>query len=197
MSYCRDCSPGEACFIPEKYYKYEVEEYGPAVGEKAMMNEIFNRGPIACAVGDPDSLMEYTDGIYYDTTGRVSEDHEISVVGWGEENGIKYWRVRNSWGSHWGEEGFFRVVRGVDNLGIERDCSWAVPRDTWTEGVMHVTSQTEQDDPLNDKTVYEFPQPEFKKTNENESFLQESAGGCRVAEAYFENGPIEKSTRSW
>lgn len=59
MSYCRDCKPGQACFVPEKYYVYEVEEYGPAVGEKAMMNEIYKRGPIACAVGDPDALMEY------------------------------------------------------------------------------------------------------------------------------------------
>jgi len=157
MSYCRDCHPGEACFVPDEYYVYQVEEFGPAVGEQAMMNEIHKRGPIACAVGDPDSLMAYTDGIYYDTTGRVSEDHEISVVGWGEENGIKYWRVRNSWGSHWGEEGFFKVVRGVNNLGIEADCSWAVPKDTWTEGVKHQTTDAERNDPLNDKTVYEMP----------------------------------------
>jgi len=118
MSYCRDCSPGEACTVPDQYYVYQVEEYGPAVGEHAMMNEIYQRGPIACAVADPDSLLEYTDGIYYDTTGRVAEDHEIAVVGWGEE-------------------GFFRVVRGVNNLGIEADCSWAVPKDTWTEGIKH------------------------------------------------------------
>jgi len=137
MSYCRDCKPGQACFVPDEYYVYEVEEYGAAVGEQAMMNEIYNRGPIACAVADPDDLMKYEYGIYYDTTGRVAEDHEISVVGWGEENGIKYWRVRNSWGSHWGQEGFFKVVRGVNNLGIEGDCSWAVPRDTWTEGKKH------------------------------------------------------------
>jgi len=196
MSYCRDCKPGEACFVPDQYYIYQVEEFGPAVGEQAMMNEIHKRGPIACAVADPDSLLEYTDGIYYDTTGRDSEDHEISVVGWGEENGIKYWRVRNSWGSHWGDEGFFKVVRGVNNLGIEADCSWAVPKDTWTEGVMHKTTDEERNDPLNDKTVYEFPQPEFKETEGSEDFLKEK-DGCRVAEAFFTNGPIEKSSRSW
>lgn len=108
-----------------------------------MMNEIYQRGPIACAVADPDSLIDYKSGIYYDDTGKVSEDHEISVVGWGEENGIKYWRVRNSWGSHWGEDGFFRVVRGINNIGIEQDCSWAVPKDTWTEGIKHETTEAE------------------------------------------------------
>lgn len=162
MSMCRDCKAGDACFIPEKYYIYQIEEYGGVKGEQAMMNEIYQRGPISCAVADPQGLIDYTYGVYYDTTGRTSEDHEISVVGWGEENGVKYWRVRNSWGSHWGEDGFFRVVRGVNNIGIEQDCDWAVPKDTWTEGVMHTTTEEEQNDPNNDQVVYDFPQPEFK-----------------------------------
>jgi len=98
-----------------------------------MMSEIYQRGPIACTIADPKTLVDYNYGIYYDPTGDVSEDHEISVVGWGEENGIPYWRVRNSWGSHWGDQGFFKVVRGVNNIGIEHLCNWAVPKDTWTE----------------------------------------------------------------
>ncbi len=84
-----------------------------------MMNEINQRGPIFCAVADPQSLIDYTYGIYYDTTGRTSKDHEISVVGWGKENGVKYWRIRNSLGSHWGENDFFRIVRSINNLAIQ------------------------------------------------------------------------------
>ena len=144
-------------------------------------------------------MLEYTDGIYYDTTGKDSEDHEISVVGWGEENGIKYWRVRNSWGSHWGEDGFFRVVRGVNNLGIEADCSWAVPRDTWTEGVMHETTEEEKNDPNNDHTVYPFPQPVYNdalEVEQNQNFLSEQSG-CRVEKATFKTGPKGNSKRSW
>jgi cathepsin X len=41
MTMCRNCNPGEACYIPEEYYIYQVEEYGFVAGEEAMMNEIY------------------------------------------------------------------------------------------------------------------------------------------------------------
>ncbi|RYG54424.1 hypothetical protein EON66_07150 [archaeon] len=40
-------------------------------------------------------------------------------------------RCSNSWGTYWGEQGFMRLVRGVDNLGIEEQCGWAVPTKFW------------------------------------------------------------------
>ncbi len=105
-----------------------------------MMQEIYQRGPIACGIAVPDSLENYTSGIYQDTTGDMDIVHDISVVGYGVENGTKYWVVRNSWGTHWGEQGFFRVIRGVNNIAIESDCAWATPTDTWTNPWWHHTT---------------------------------------------------------
>lgn len=94
------------------------------------MAEIAARGPIGCTIADPKSLTEYTGGIYNDTTGARGFSHDVSVAGYGtSEDGVPYWLVRNSWGVYWGEKGWFRIIRGVDNLGIEsQECSWAVPR---------------------------------------------------------------------
>ena len=118
---------------------YTISEYGSLVGEAAMMNEIYARGPISCGVYS-DPLESYTGGILNYTGKKGSIDHEISVVGWGVEKGIKYWIVRNSWGQPWGELGYFRLVRGVNMIEIESQCSYGVPVDTWSNDVQHHVS---------------------------------------------------------
>lgn len=65
--------------------------------------------------------------------------------------------MKNSWGTHWGENGFFRVCKGWNNIGIESDCSWATPKDTWTNPVKHLTTLDEKNDPKNDRNVYPYP----------------------------------------
>ena len=129
INICRDCGHDYPCHAVQNYTKYYVDEYGSVQGEKNMMAEIYARGPITCTIAIPDDLLEYKGGVYRDTTGLKTLDHSISVAGWGEEeDGTKYWIARNSWGTFWGEQGWFRVIRGEDNLGIESDCQWAVPR---------------------------------------------------------------------
>ena len=68
-------------------------------------------------------FMDYNGGVLIDTTGKDKIAHEISLVGWGVENGTKYWLGRNSWGTYWGEKGLFKLVRGINNLMIEHDCT--------------------------------------------------------------------------
>ena len=125
--------------------------------------------------------------------------HVISVVGYGlSEDNEKYWTVRNSWGHQYGEDGFVRVCRGVNNLNIEADCSWATPLDTWTEGVKHVTTDEEKTDPLNDYTVYDMPQPDyFNGTDSQTNSFMPMNGGCRVEKAIFKNGEVHTTPRSW
>ena len=131
-SYCFTCSPSAGCAPVEKYEAYHIEEYGSIKGEEQMIAEL-QRGPITCGVAVTNGFEDYRGGIFHDMTNDTNIVHSISVVGYGEEGGEKFWIGRNSWGTWWGEaRGFFRVPRGIPdgkgNLCIECDCQYGVPR---------------------------------------------------------------------
>lgn len=128
MNTCRDCKHGGNCFPVKNPTKYKVSQYGFVRGEHQMMAEIKARGPISCRQSISKAFWKYKGGIFKDTKGHTTPHHATSVLGWGKSNaGQKYWIVRNSWGTYWGENGYFKIAKGVNNLGIEAECSWGVP----------------------------------------------------------------------
>ena len=55
-------------------------------------------------------------------------------MGWGVEDGVKYWKVANSWNPYWGEAGYFRIRRGHNECGIEAGVTGSSPDATWSKG---------------------------------------------------------------
>ena len=88
--------------------------------EEEMKIALYKFGPLAGAINSY-PLMFYSNGIYQPSFSWFCPpmiNHAIVIVGYGVENGVKYWKVKNSWGSDWGEDGYFRLVRGEEACGI-------------------------------------------------------------------------------
>lgn len=127
---CMDCAHGSGiCSAVDEdvFTKFGVDEFGLVNGTDAMVTEL-QRGPIACSIAVTEDFENYDGGIFADTTGVTDHEHSISVIGYDTDaDGTDYWIARNSWGTYWGEDGFFRIVKGTNNLGIESNCQWGTP----------------------------------------------------------------------
>jgi cathepsin X len=135
INICKTCAPdfsnpAKKCVAQTPQRMWKVSQYGVVSGAANMMAEIFARGPISCSMAVTPAFVAYTGGIFKDTTGAMTPDHEISIVGWGVDpsTNTPYWLGRNSWGTSWGwNSGLFQIARGINNCAIEASCSWAVP----------------------------------------------------------------------
>jgi len=109
------------CVIPMSWKKdkhYAREIYG-VKGEADMMVELSKNGPCEAAMHTYEDFLVYKSGIYHHVTGASVGYHAIKIMGYGVENGTKYWLLANSWNEHWGEKGFFRMLRGNSECEIE------------------------------------------------------------------------------
>lgn len=76
--------------------------------------------PISVAMAASSSVVSlYKSGIISSTSCGTALNHGVTMVGYGSANGVNYWIVKNSWGTGWGEAGYFRILRSSTNgVGI-------------------------------------------------------------------------------
>jgi cathepsin F len=79
-------------------------QYGPlALGINAATMQFYEGG-----VANPASFL----------CNPKALDHGVSAVAFGVDGSQKYWTIRNSWGASWGEEGYYRIIRGTGACGL-------------------------------------------------------------------------------
>jgi len=90
--------------------------------EDRMKIMLLTQGPLAVAIdANHTDFFYFEDGIYWNSecgTTIDDVDHAVLVVGYGTDpwSNQDYWNVKNSWGTSWGDEGYFKMARNAGNM---------------------------------------------------------------------------------
>jgi len=128
----KKCDAGSSTTFNSDKYTFSGETQS-ASGEEAIQKAIMAGGPVETAFTVYTDFANYVSGIYHHVSGGVEGGHAVRMVGWGVENGNKYWKVANSWNPYWGESGYFRIKRGNSECGIEDGVTFSGANAKWTK----------------------------------------------------------------
>jgi cathepsin B len=107
-------------------------EVNSASGPTEIKQMIMAGGPVETAFTVYSDFENYDTGIYHHVSGSMAGGHAVKIVGWGVEDGTKYWKIANSWNPYWGEKGYFRIKEGEG--GIDDTVTGAIHSATWSGG---------------------------------------------------------------
>jgi len=95
----------------------QVTGYQDVDGTDAAFREALSHGPVSVAVEADTVFQFYFGGIVATNFCGAKLDHGVLAVGYGVDNGVTYWKVKNSWGAGWGEKGFIRLKADKGSKG--------------------------------------------------------------------------------
>ena len=97
----------------------QIKKYGDIIRKNESILKIaVAQQPVSVAIqANLTSFQLYSSGVYSDPDCGVQLDHGVLVVGYGHDRnvGLDYWLVKNSWGPGWGENGYIRIQRNIEN----------------------------------------------------------------------------------
>jgi len=108
------------CHEEKSKFKIGVTKYTTVKGESNMASYVQSTGPLSVCV-DASKWNSYKGGIVSSCGTRV--DHCVQAVGV-DASSSGYWKVRNSWGTSWGESGYIRLAYGKNMCAITNDPTW-------------------------------------------------------------------------
>ena len=92
-----------------------------AASDLAMMSALA-LNPVSVAIeADQKEFQLYKSGVFTGACG-TNLDHGVLAVGYGSENGLEYYKVKNSWSTTWGDKGYIRLAKGSSYNGGKGQC---------------------------------------------------------------------------
>lgn len=100
--------------LPDRTSVKVTKVYQTRTNEDNIAENLKNNGPVSIGFKVDPEFQHYSSGIFSSSTCSFFNlgGHAVLLLGYGQERGIDYWTIRNSWGPHWGENGNFRMVKG-------------------------------------------------------------------------------------
>ncbi|GKV17930.1 hypothetical protein SLEP1_g28380 [Rubroshorea leprosula] len=121
---------GECKFSSENVGVQVVDSVNITLGaEDELKHAVAVVRPVSVAFEVVNGFRFYKSGVYTsDTCGSDPMDvnHAVLAVGYGVENGVPYWLIKNSWGETWGDNGYFKMEMGKNMCGIATCASYPV-----------------------------------------------------------------------
>ena len=115
--------------VPYSQDKHHGASAYSVEGAGRIQTEIMTNGPVEASFTVYSDFPTYRSGVYKRHSLRALGGHAVKILGWGEEEDIPYWLVANSWNPGWGDKGFFKILRGKDECGIESGIAAGMPKD--------------------------------------------------------------------
>lgn len=120
----------------------DITGYTDVPNSMVALQSALAKQPVSVGIeADKPAYQSYNGGVITQDTCGEQLDHGVLLVGYGVDNGTMYWKVKNSWGPGWGENGFVRIQRGKQGedggeCGIRKMASYPTVRSAAEDAIL-------------------------------------------------------------